>query len=808
MRRLSLCVILALAFLLLGIPVAAEPDVTTVSGVISRDTTWSGNVLVTERVTVSEGVTLTVEPGTIVRFKHWRPGYTDPFRRTRLDIGGTLMAVGTPEKPIRFTSDAPNPEHSDWDCIQIGNPAIPAQNRSILDYCIVEFGIGGVAANHGNFTLSNSIIRWCRCANVWIDHSSAIITRNRIYDAGHGGIEIAGCNPTITYNTIWGNGGGSVNCMTTSNPTIHHNAIINNRFLGITIIGLSNPTVEYNNITGNVLEGIKIAGSNATIRYNNIYDNGGIAQLLVEEGDTIAINNWWGTADKEEVESSIQIRKGSASYEPYLTSPVDIGEIKYDYENNETYAHPPRTEKDTYTYFFPTDETRRIVASWTTVNNPTGIAWDGEHFWVVNFGGANRLLKYDPSGNLVDSLTAPGPSPMALAYDGQYLWSVDFSERSAHQFDFSGNIVKTIPVPEECLQWGYGEGGLAYDGQYLWKGLGSRLYKFDTSGNLVDVVQIQIDWIVANGLAWDGEHLWVSDAQNEKIFEVDPSNGNVLRWITAPGEETWGMVWIGDHLWACEWTNDWNNYIIVEMELTPSIFTVPTPTPEPTPAPSPPVSEECSPVSGELIVVDGLKEDWQEFSPSVKDPKDDTLRGNVDVKALYGFTDGESLYLMVEFHEIDVYHHVDVHIDVDGDKNIDYVCSIIPCHKDFVFRKGEEVKGGEKFSVLTGITCKQEDVVEIQIPLSLFENKTEFHLRAAFFEKTDGEGHYIDETDLAHVGSLPAQPEEKPIPTPTPPGGGLSCARSPGSQSSVPGDLTLLLGIIFVCFGLKHFRRR
>ena len=807
MSRSGLYIILALAFLLLRFPVAAQSDVTTISGIISEDTTWSGNILITEKVTVSEGVTLTIEPGTNVKFKHWRPGYTDPVRRTKLDIGGTLMAVGTPEKPIRFTSDAPNPEHSDWELINIGNPAIPAQNQSILDYCIVEFGMGGVAANNGNFTLSNSIIRWSRCANVWIDYSSAIITHNRIYGAGHGGIEMANSDPIISYNTLSDNGHGIVP-ITTSNPTIHHNAIINNRGLGIIILGRSNPTVEYNNIARNSKEGIMIAeSSNATIEYNNIYDNKASQLLLEQGGDVTATNNWWGTADKGEVESSIQVRRGSASYEPYLTSPVDIGEIKYDYENNETYAHPPRTEKDTYTYFFPSDETRRIVTSWTTVNNPTGIAWDGEHFWVVNFGGANKLLKYDPSGNLVDSFTAPGSSALALTFDGKYLWSLDFPERSAHQFDFSGNIVKTIPVPEECLQRGYGEGGLAYDGQYLWRGQGSRLCRFDTSGNLADVVQIQIDWIVANGLAWDGEHLWVSDSQNEKIFEVDPSNGNVLRWITASGEETWGMTWVDNHLWACELTNDWNNYIIVEMEPTPSIFTIPTPTP----VPSPPVAEGCPPVSGELIAVDGLKKDWQEFSPLVKDPKGDTLSGNVDVKALYGFAEGESVYLMVEFHEIDTYHHIDVLVDADGDGNPDYVCSIIPCHKDFVFRKGEEVKGGEKFSVLTGIACKQEDVVEIQIPLSLFENKTEFHLRAAFFEKTDGEGHYVDETDWGHVRSLPAQPEEKPIPTPTPaptPGGGLSCACSPGSQSAALGDLALLLGIVVVCFGVTRFRKR
>jgi hypothetical protein len=185
---------------------------------------------------------------------------------------------------------------------------------------------------------------------------------------------------------------------------------------------------------------------------------------------------------------------------------------------------------------------------------------------------------------------------------------------------------------------------------------------------------------------------------------------------------------------------------------------------------------------------------------------------------------------MVEFHKIDTYHHIDVHIDIDGDGNIDYVCSIIPGQKDCVFRKGEEVKGGEKFSVLTGILCKAEDVVEIQIPLSLFENKTEFRLRAAFFEKTDGEGYYVDETDWAHVRSLPAQPEEKampipaPMPTPVPkpaptpapaptprptlPTGGLSCACSPDSQSSALGDLVLLLGIVVVCFSVTRFSKR
>ncbi len=47
-----------------------------------------------------------------------------------------------------------------------------------------------------------------------------------------------------------------------------------------------------------------------------------------------------------------------------------------------------------------------------------------------------------------------------------------------------------------------------------------------------------------------------------------------------------------------------------------------------------------------------------------------------------------------------------------------------------------------------------------------------------------------------------------PAPTPIPPGGGLSCGRSPGPQASGLGDLSLLLGIVLVCFGLIRFKRR
>lgn len=540
----------------------ATPSEITTLGRITRDETWSGTVLITGEVWVDKGVTLMIQPGTIVKFKHWRPGYTEPSRRIGLNIEGTLRAIGTPEKPIRFTSDAPSPEHSDWKGINIGAPHIPMSNGNILDYCIVEFAKGcGVGADHVNFTLSNSIVRWCQGANVYFNHSSSIITRNRIYGAGHGGIEMANSSPTITYNTIRDNGASAIVPISTSKPTIQHNIIRDNQGMGILIMGLSSPSIEYNDITENSLGGIKIVKADSTIRYNNICNNKARQLLLEHVGDVTATNNWWGTVEEAEVDSGIEVYEGKVSYEPYLSSPVDIGEIKYDFENNETYAHPPATEKDTFPYFSPSDETRRIVTSWSTVPNPSGIAWDGQYLWVVTLN--KRLLKYDTGGRLVDSLVPPGSLPIALAYDGQYLWSLDLSERLAYQFDFSGRVVKSIPAPTG----GYGEGGLAYDGQHLLTLQEGKLYKFDTSGNIVEIIQIQMDWVVISGLAWDGEHLWAVDKDvNEKIFQIEPSSGSVLGWINPPGDETWGMVWVEGYLWACEWTNDWNNYLVVKME--------------------------------------------------------------------------------------------------------------------------------------------------------------------------------------------------------------------------------------------------
>lgn len=109
-------------------------------GTISKDETWKkadGPHIIKGSVYVEseQGVTLTIEPGTEVRFEQDASlnfGYSAGTR-------GVLLAQGTAEKPIVFTSAASSPQKGDWGTIYLGNGSA----SSILSHCTVSYGGGG-----------------------------------------------------------------------------------------------------------------------------------------------------------------------------------------------------------------------------------------------------------------------------------------------------------------------------------------------------------------------------------------------------------------------------------------------------------------------------------------------------------------------------------------------------------------------------------------------------------------------------------------------------------------------------------------
>ncbi|MBS3788932.1 DUF1080 domain-containing protein, partial [Candidatus Bipolaricaulota bacterium] len=160
---------------------AKESELQTVSpyskgGPLSSDETWSGEIHVITPVVVPKGVTLTIEPGTIVKFQHYR-GYKEIGKRGGLAVnGGTVKAIGTPNEQIWFTSDANEPINGDWQGISLVN-----SRDSIFDYVIVEYAQIGIEQFDSEVTVSNSIIRWNNSEGLYAERSNPVFKNNTIY---------------------------------------------------------------------------------------------------------------------------------------------------------------------------------------------------------------------------------------------------------------------------------------------------------------------------------------------------------------------------------------------------------------------------------------------------------------------------------------------------------------------------------------------------------------------------------------------------------------------------------------------------
>ncbi len=104
--------------------------------IIEEDTIWSGPVFTVDAdVTIADGVTLTIDPGTVVKFQGHHT----------LNVQGCLLAVGTEAERISFTiadttgfSD-PETEAGGWGGIRFDNTPV-TNDSSKIAYCDIEYG--------------------------------------------------------------------------------------------------------------------------------------------------------------------------------------------------------------------------------------------------------------------------------------------------------------------------------------------------------------------------------------------------------------------------------------------------------------------------------------------------------------------------------------------------------------------------------------------------------------------------------------------------------------------------------------------
>ncbi len=543
-----------------------EVSNTEKSRLLLRDEIWSGQILVTETVIVPKGVTLTIRPGTVVKFKHCRD-YRETCQLTGLVVtGGILKAVGTPTQQIWFTSDAKDPINGDWDSIFISE----SKNENIIKYAIVEYARLGINFWTASGTVSNSIIRWVNSECVYMERSNPVIEHNTIYNCGYNGIAMEQFNyeVKIKYNKIFNNLYNTGIHGEATKAEIEGNIIKNNKF-GITFDDFSQGLIKNNLIENNKEEGIHlINNSRAEIYFNKIIGSeigihcgGGGSQAIIQNNEIF------------DNQSDFLIPENACQAElKNNQEKVTIQEPIFDYQDikKTDLGYCPSDPDDKYAYIYPAeDETRKVIkriAGGIVPGFGWSLGWDGEYLWKFKQAGCCDLLKIDPlNGEIVESFENPGiAQDHGIAFDGKSLWINDFSALKVFEVDpNSGRIISSFKIPE----MGSGASGITWDGQYLylvnWLEQ-NKLYKVDRQGNLIDILELKGPY--GQTITFDGQYFWVAPC-GPWICKYD-KQGNLQGKIYAVAEGTWAMAHDGEYLWTLQRTNEnWQDPKVYQVEI-------------------------------------------------------------------------------------------------------------------------------------------------------------------------------------------------------------------------------------------------
>lgn len=173
--------------------IVQTPSIVEHSGVISEDETWIEAVhLITGDVYV-RGATLTIEPGAVVTFSSGAGLYIGSGSNS---AGATLIAEGTSDKTITFTSAAATKSPGDWDFLGFYEGA---SEQSVMQYCVVEYGgksinNGAIYVDGANVSIENSKVRYSGNYGIALTNDAWFrsFTGNEVYENEDAPISIYG----------------------------------------------------------------------------------------------------------------------------------------------------------------------------------------------------------------------------------------------------------------------------------------------------------------------------------------------------------------------------------------------------------------------------------------------------------------------------------------------------------------------------------------------------------------------------------------------------------------------------------------
>lgn len=276
---------LLLIFLLLPLPAQALLHYQGETS-LYKDTVWEGEVLIDGILTVAMGVTLEIRPGTVIRFTRFDSN-SDQIGEREIFIQGRLLARGTTEQPIVFTSAEKQPRAADWGAV---NMMMSEELPNIMEHCLVEYGYRGFHSHFSKAELRHSRFRFNQRGAQF--QESDVVIEDCQFDHNFNGLQFRDSTVSLIRSTITDNNWGvralyvklqmadslisrnRINgvSLRDSELTLNNNQITNNR-RGF-YAQRSRGEAHENQISGNLEHGIYLENSLVVLTNNRIADNG------------------------------------------------------------------------------------------------------------------------------------------------------------------------------------------------------------------------------------------------------------------------------------------------------------------------------------------------------------------------------------------------------------------------------------------------------------------------------------------------------------------------------------------------------
>ncbi len=292
MRFLTLGSVFLLIFFLDLLP--AQSQRVLAGQTITGSVRWSGNIRVEGDIVVAPSGRLIIDPGTHVLFA---PGVDKSHsgkdrRHCELIVKGVLIAKGTINNKIWFTSGSQTPRMGDWYGLRLSNP----NSTAILEYAVVEYAFNGITVKKSNPKINNCQIQY--------NFNSGL------------SIEL-GARPKITGNIISENGYAGIICNTGAKPVLTDNMITKND-IGLINFGTAQPNLGH----------LAKDAQHNTGR-NGLFDNLSYNIHNHSVKDISAENDSWGTKQDAQIAEKIydgqdERKYGIVDYKPILGSSINI----------------------------------------------------------------------------------------------------------------------------------------------------------------------------------------------------------------------------------------------------------------------------------------------------------------------------------------------------------------------------------------------------------------------------------------------------------------------------------------------------